>query len=174
MASGCCKFPVGHSFPKQSRPALPLGSLPSGPASLPRTFWPGLLSWAELVYLQPLLVASYPPSVGRLNRQATQDLRLKVLFLDFKTARTPAFLTSTQSSCGRGDVCSWLFQLKPDYPRIPRGGQVSPGDIPMFIRYSLTASVSSGISRISTSASNTSMLEKLSGSKIFCERRKFT
>lgn len=62
----------------------------------------------------------------------------------------------------------------PDCPRMSRGGHISPGDIPMFIRYNLTASLSSGISRISTSASSTSMLEKLSGSKIFCERRKFT
>lgn len=61
-----------------------------------------------------------------------------------------------------------------DCPSMSRGGQGPPGDIPMFIRYNLTASVSSGISRISTSASNTSVLEKLSGSKIFCERRKFT
>lgn len=96
MAGGCYKFPEGHSFPKQSRPAVPWGSLPSGPASLPRTFWPGFLSWAELVTYSHCWLQAATLS-GGLNRQATQDLRLKFLFLDFKTAQTPAFFTSTQS-----------------------------------------------------------------------------
>lgn len=116
VAGGCSKFPVSPHFHKQSRPAWPLGSLASGPASLPSTFWLGFPMWAELGYLQPLLAVSHPPSVGRLNRDHT-GLQIDIPPLDSKPkCLLLAQPAKAQSSCGRGDVCSWLFQLKPDHP----------------------------------------------------------
>lgn len=159
-----------HHFHKQGRPTVPLGSLPLRPTSLPRTFRPGFPTQAGLSYLQ---------LSGKAEQtEGTQGFRLKLLFSYSKSAKTPTSLTTAQSPkwlWEGGEMFVFGFSSSIlDCPRMSRGGQGSPGDIPVFIRYNLTASVSSGISRISTSASNTSMLEKLSGSKIFCERRKFT
>lgn len=72
VAVRCCKFPGAHHFYQQGRPTVPLGSLPLGPTSLPRTFRPGFPTQAGLSYLQPSGKAEQP--------EGTQGFRLKLLF----------------------------------------------------------------------------------------------